>query len=1027
MSGTLCSGQMLNPPVFKKKTSRETRVEKADKIERALRRLGHDVSGELRDYRGQWTVGGGAGPAQKERDSARKRRLQHIRTRGVELGYITPKNSSVTVNPMAKTKLPRTVGKQEKQAVDKWARENLPPSDAAYASLISHLAAKKTGGETQHPGFRVDRAQKNLIAADPSLADPKNSKILKQKMLEETGKLLKIENMVMAQLFPADVKTSRSERVRLAGGYAGITVLQNKALHSVSDSKGFRVKPTDKSLRTTNRQSMFPDRITKAVLGPHKGQYVRVSATGGITPVPAGDVARLRAEGKAHWTPLDASAKERAKAAREAPLSTRPLTRGGKTLKYDEQTGETGIIATSRDARRARAKYLVAQHNNLNPEDTFNQVNLTGDKTLLTDQNWQRPKVLAGVWESYKETQARLKELTTAKTKKYISDNSKTHADKRTDAEIRQAFKDSRRAIREEQKVLKEKHPELTVVGRREFHPSSPAPLSDSAQQAHDAALARADREIEAQALKEALLPQKKDKRGRLIPFTAKEQKANDATRAAHAAQSTINANAAPTTRSTRTGSGKGAGTGKPRKAPSRKSTKYPIGYVKPNVKQGIEASDTLLDPKGQQGTPLAPGSAPAHVVVPTPSNPKVTPSMLRPATQDELNALFPGTPSKPAHVATRGAKVGQTIPATTGTPMGVPPNGMFNIRISKLPQAEGYGQYHYIYDKHVIKSANDPIPKIQRNVHQTTDAHKWAASEHKFEQLTNIAISMPKLDSKLKKDLAGSKKNDTAAVVAVMRILGMRPSSEDAGARKPLKDANGDNIKDSNGKIMYAAKEKTYGATNMLREHVTFEKENSKDVVRIKLLAKAGHMYEVRTNDPAIFKIMNDRKNRPAGKQIFPTENASTAGAYIQDVMPDASPKDMRTYVANVIARREIAEALRVYGPPTDFSEFKNFVEYISTHTANQLRHGPTMSVNSYINPEVFRSYAEQSGVDLAAFFKPKGGTVRRIVPVTKRLGKRNGVRRNLDRRSGHLTSRAARLWNGRHGSRRPRRQFAG
>lgn len=296
------------------------------------------------------------------------------------------------------------------------------------------------------------------------------------------------------------------------------------------------------------------------------------------------------------------------------------------------------------------------------------------------------------------------------------------------------------------------------------------------------------------------------------------------------------------------------------------------------------------------------------------------------------------------------------------------PPRGRENIRVPVKPMKPGFGQFDYMYDHHEVKNKG----KVTPNKKQRTQAHDQESQRRKFEKIERLAEHMPELDSRIKKE---ADTDDTAAAVAMMRILGMRPSSDKGETRLPKRDKNGDIVRE-NGEIVYDDPIATFGATTLRREHITIDGR----VVSINLTGKAGHQISIRTDDPTIVSMLKKRmskKGKPSDK-LFNTTEKATAD-YIKETFPDASNKDLRTYVATEIARRTIKQL----PPPTSVAEFKDRVSDVTETTANQLQHAPSMSKNSYVAPGVFREWANLAGVDYELYENPLKGRNRQIKPI--------------------------------------------
>lgn len=350
---------------------------------------------------------------------------------------------------------------------------------------------------------------------------------------------------------------------------------------------------------------------------------------------------------------------------------------------------------------------------------------------------------------------------------------------------------------------------------------------------------------------------------------------------------------------------------------------------------------------RSSAGLPLEPQGeiTGRYTVAPKPPSRTVK---VRKATKKDLERLFPATKSKKA---------------------GTPPPGRENIRVPLGKMSPGYGAFDYMYDHHWRKVKG----KVERGKKQRSQSHDVASQLMKFDKIERMAKTMPRLDKRIAKD---AKTDDTAAAVAFMRILAMRPSSDSGETRLVKKDSNGEVVRDANGELVYGDPIKTFGATTLKREHVKIE--NGEAV--ISLTGKAAHEIRIRTNDKTIVDIIRARYKR-AGKdsdKLFDTD-AKKTDAYIKETFKDASNKDLRTYVATTLAQQKI-ETMET---PDTVAEFKRAVKEVTETTAAQLQHGSSQSRDSYVSPRVFFEWATAAGVDYELFEKPDKGRARKIKPL--------------------------------------------
>lgn len=224
-----------------------------------------------------------------------------------------------------------------------------------------------------------------------------------------------------------------------------------------------------------------------------------------------------------------------------------------------------------------------------------------------------------------------------------------------------------------------------------------------------------------------------------------------------------------------------------------------------------------------------------------------------------------------------------------------------------------------------------------------------------KDERIINIAAHMPLLDRAILRDW---KKDDTAASVALMRILGVRPNTmdEEAQARNlskksPLK-----------ARALRAQgidpDQPIFGATSLRKKHVRIEGNK----VILDFIGKEHVRNTHVTTDPTILAIMKDRLKKSGGPEtpLFDTD-ANATKAYIRKALGSSNVlnKDLRSYVATEIAAREIARR----PAPKDEAEFKMAQAEIAALVAQTLNNVARQSLGSYIAGPVWDKWKKGIG----------------------------------------------------------------
>lgn len=167
---------------------------------------------------------------------------------------------------------------------------------------------------------------------------------------------------------------------------------------------------------------------------------------------------------------------------------------------------------------------------------------------------------------------------------------------------------------------------------------------------------------------------------------------------------------------------------------------------------------------------------------------------------------------------------------------------------------------------------------------------------------------------------------DDTAMALLLIRRMGMRPGSE------------------SDTKTEH----KAHGATNLRAEHVKI----IKGVAKFDFIGKEGVRIQLETSDPQIVAGIRARlKKLQVGQRLFQTDE-SKVGKFLKDhTSQDFMPKDLRTYLANVIA----ANMVTTMETPKNRRQLQSLRKRVAEVVSAQLGNKPEMALKSYINPTVF------------------------------------------------------------------------
>ena len=215
-----------------------------------------------------------------------------------------------------------------------------------------------------------------------------------------------------------------------------------------------------------------------------------------------------------------------------------------------------------------------------------------------------------------------------------------------------------------------------------------------------------------------------------------------------------------------------------------------------------------------------------------------------------------------------------------------------------------------------------------------------------KFDRCIEFGRRLPKLRAQVERDLAGDPLDRTTVIAAVIRVL--------------------DECRIRIGNRAYARANKSFGATTLLRRHMTIGRGRA----TFEFIGKSGKPQQVEVLDSRVIAILRKLDTLP-GTAVFQYRSADgsisgvTAGEvnhYIQSVIgADFSAKFFRTWHASAGAMREAMRLLKRGRTPT--------VKDLAEPVAAELGNTPAIARNSYIHPDVLD--AASSG-DLPAAARP-------------------------------------------------------
>lgn len=218
-----------------------------------------------------------------------------------------------------------------------------------------------------------------------------------------------------------------------------------------------------------------------------------------------------------------------------------------------------------------------------------------------------------------------------------------------------------------------------------------------------------------------------------------------------------------------------------------------------------------------------------------------------------------------------------------------------------------------------VVARGRDAKGRLQSRYSEGHNARQHAIKHARMRALDGPIRNS---DKQMAKD---AKTSDAALVALLLRRFGMRVGSE------------------SNTK----AEKKAYGASNLRASHASVEG----DVVTLDFIGKKGVPIRIELRDRELAAAIKRRLEERAGdEQLFDTDE-NEVRAYLRELVPGLTPKDLRTWFATTRA----LELVRERPWPETEKERKQRIREIAKRVAALLGNTPKVALDSYIDPAVF------------------------------------------------------------------------
>lgn len=281
------------------------------------------------------------------------------------------------------------------------------------------------------------------------------------------------------------------------------------------------------------------------------------------------------------------------------------------------------------------------------------------------------------------------------------------------------------------------------------------------------------------------------------------------------------------------------------------------------------------------------------------------------------------------------GPSQGRASPAATLVPADDRTAWPEHIKALKVPPA--WQSVKISHDPHAdLLVIGHDVKGVKQYIYSKKFADAQAAK--KFERIHALQKAAPKIDAQNEKNRQSdnSTVRDNADVLALILRMGLRPGSDAESS----------------------AKVKAYGATNLRKEHVV----KDGDQTRLKFVGKKGVSLDLPVRDPDLAKMLQQRAKaaQPNGP-LFPKANENTLLSYVHGFEGGKfKSKDFRTLLACRSAQAEIASM----PVPKNPAQYKKAVREVAAKISSRLGNTPTVALQSYINPILFAEWKASAGV---------------------------------------------------------------
>ena len=238
--------------------------------------------------------------------------------------------------------------------------------------------------------------------------------------------------------------------------------------------------------------------------------------------------------------------------------------------------------------------------------------------------------------------------------------------------------------------------------------------------------------------------------------------------------------------------------------------------------------------------------------------------------------------------------------------------------------------------DGHVQATGFDARGRKQYRYHAEWNQKR---NEKKFTKIIEFANSLPKIRSRLKKDIKKKGIGPEKVLASVIRLM-----------EKTLIRV---------GNTEYAEKNKSYGLTTMHNKHVKVQGAK----ITFDFKGKSGQIHHIEVFDAELSKIVKQCQELP-GQELFAYKDPN-------GIVKDITSTDVNRYLQEISGQPITAKDFRLWGgtvqaalylrdknPPPSKTEIKKVLLDAVRHTSIGLGNTPAVCRKYYIHPGVFACF---------------------------------------------------------------------